>query len=210
MSGRKYSPKHGKKQSVSKLLVMAVSLMLIICTVVGGTVAWLITKTDSVVNTFTYGDINIALEETDTNKDGDGDPNTNDYPMIPGNSITKDPKVTSKANSENAWLFVKLEKSENFDEFMTYEIAAGWTALEGVDGVYYREMDKASTDAELYVIKDNAVYVKESVTKEMLNALDANGLSNYPTLTVTAYAVQRDSNITTAVQAWALASAANS
>jgi len=35
-----------------------------------------------------------------------------------------------------------------------------------------------------------------SVTKEMLNQLDANGTSNYPQLTLTAYAIQRDASIT--------------
>lgn len=186
-----------------KFVIVSLALSLVLCCVIGSTVAWLITDTDPVINTFTYGDINIDLEETDTNKDGDNDPNTNRYPMIPGNAITKDPLVTFKANSENAWLFVKLEKSANFDSFMTYEIADGWTALDGVDGVYYRAVDKADTDAQFYVIKDNTVNVKGEVTKEMLNALDANGASNYPTLTVTAYAVQRDANITTAADAWA-------
>ena len=178
-----------------------------LCAVIGGTVAWLIADTDPVINTFTYGDINIALEETDTNKDGDNNPNTNNYPMLPGNPIKKDPKVTFLANSENAWLFVKLEKTANFDDFMTYEIADGWTALNGVDGVFYREAVKSDTDAVFNVLKEdadkNTVFVKEEVTKEMLNALDANNASNYPTLTITAYAVQRDSNITTAADAWA-------
>lgn len=209
----KHSLKHRKKFKGTKLFLMSMALTLVLCTIIGGTVAWLITDTDPVVNTFTYGDINIDLDETDTNKDGDDDPNTNDYPMVPGNPITKDPKVTFKANSENAWLFVKLEKSANFDEFMEYDVilddpattdvVEGWTALDGVEGVYWMAVNKADTDAEFYVIKDNTVNVKGEVTKEMLNALDANGASNYPTLTVTAYAVQRDSNITTAADAWA-------
>ena len=192
-----------KRFKGTKLFVMSLAFPLVLCGIIGGTVAWLIADTDPVVNTFTYGDINIDLKETDTNKDGDGDPNTNNYPMIPGNPIVKDPLVTFKANSENAWLFVKLEKSANFDDFMTYEIAEGWIALDGVDGVYYREVEKADTDAEYYVIKDNTVNVKGEVTKQMLNELDANGATDYPTLTVTAYAVQRDANITTAADAWA-------
>lgn len=186
-----------------KLAVMLASLALVLCTVIGGTLAWLVTETDPVVNTFTYGDINITLHETDTNKDGDNDPNTNTYPMVPGHTITKDPKVTFKANSEDAWLFVNLEKTANFDDFMTYEMADGWTKLDNVDGVYYREVSKAAQDAEFTVIKDDTVTVKGEVTKEMLNALDANGASNYPKLIVTAYAVQRDSNIATATDAWA-------
>ena len=192
-----------KRFKGTKLFVMSMAFTLVLCGIIGGTVAWLIADTDPVINTFTYGDINIDLKETDTDKDGDGNPNTNNYPMIPGNPITKDPVVTFKANSENAWLFVKLEKSANFDDFMTYEIAEGWIALDGVNGVYYREVTKADADVDYTVIKDNTVNVKGEVTKEMLNALDANGASDYPTLTVTAYAVQRDRNITTAADAWA-------
>ena len=86
---------------------------------------------------------------------------------------------------------------------MTYEIADGWKKLDNVDGVYYREVSKAAQDAEFTVIKDDTVTVKGEVTKEMLNALDANGASNYPKLTVTAYAVQRDNNVATATDAWA-------
>lgn len=213
----KHDAQHEKKFKGTKLFLMSMALFLVLCSIIGGTVAWLITDTDPVVNTFTYGDINIDLEETDTNKDGDDDPNTNDYPMIPGNPITKDPKVTFKAGSENAWLFVKLEESANFDEFMEYtvilddpdtvDVVEGWTALDGADGVYYMAVNKADKDAEFYVIKDNTVNVKGEVTKEMLNALDMGGASNYPTLTVTAYAVQRDSNITTAATAWELVEA---
>lgn len=190
----------------TKTLMMILAVTLIICGIVSGTVAWLIAKTDPVVNTFTYGDINITLEETDTD-DGDDSSNTNTYTMIPGNTITKDPKVTVLEDSEDSWLFVKLDKSTDpdFDTFMEYEMADGWTALEGVDGVYYREVTKSDSDAEYTVIKDNAVTVKGDVTKEMLNAL-----TDYPTLTVTAYAVQRDSDIEaidTAVEAWDLVTA---
>ena len=198
--------KHCKKSiklGGKKLAVMLASLALVLCTIIGGTLAWLVTETDPVVNTFTYGDINITLRETDTNKDGDNDPNTNTYPMVPGHTITKDPKVTFMANSEDAWLFVQLEKANDFDKFMTYEMADGWTKLDNVDGVYYREVSKAAQDAEFTVIKGDTVTVKGEVTKGMLNALDANGASNYPKLTVTAYAVQRDSNIATAADAWA-------
>lgn len=198
--------KYGKRNVMFRgknLVLLLLSLALILCAVIGGTLAWLVTETDPVVNTFTYGDINITLHETDTNKDGDNDPNTNIYPMIPGHTITKDPKVTFKADSENAWLFVKLEKTANFDDFMTYEIADGWTKLDNVEGVYYKEVSKSTQDAEFAVIKNNTVTVKGEVTKEMLNALDTNGLSNYPKLTITAYAVQRDSNIATVTDAWA-------
>ena len=171
-----------------KLTVSLAVLALVACMAAGATLAWLTAKTSSVTNTFTYGDINITLDETTTS-----------YKMVPGNTIAKDPKVTVKANSEACWLFVKVEKSDNFDKFMTYGIADGWTALDGEDGVYYREVTSSTTDTEYYVLSGNLVTVKDSVTKE-----DFAGLKGtMPTLTFTAYACQKD-NVTTATQAWNL------
>ena len=172
-----------------KLTVSLAVLALVACMAAGATLAWLTAKTSSVTNTFTYGDINIELKETTGES----------YKMVPGNKITKDPKVTVKANSEACWLFVKVEKSDNFDKFMTYGIADGWTALAGEDGVYYREVTSYTTDTEYYVLSGNSVTVKDSVTKE-----DFAGLKGtMPTLTFTAYACQKD-NVTTATQAWNL------
>lgn len=185
-----------KKISV-KVLVIALVVIMLATGIIGGTLAWLVDQTDSVVNTFTYGDINIDLEETPT-PDDDDNPDTNEYEMIPGEDVVKDPKVTVKEDSKANWLFVKLEKSENFDDFMEYEMAAGWIPLkdaqgEVIEGVYYREVPEVVDEDIVYeVIKDNKVHIKESVTKEMLNALNPEGQeANFPTLTVTAYAVQR-------------------
>lgn len=187
-----------------KSIVLAAALVIAITGAVGGTLAWLIDDTDPITNTFTYGDINIELDETDA--DGDEDPDNNTYEMYPGVTIEKDPRVTVLADSKDSWLFVKLEESENFDEFLVYAIADGWTALDGEEGVYYRTTTESDQDQVFEVLEGNQVKVKESVTKDMLNALNANGENNYPTLTITAYAVQLDS-IATAGEAWALVEA---
>ena len=173
-----------------KLTVSLAVLALVACMTAGATLAWLTAKTSSVTNTFTYGDINIELKETTGES----------YKMVPGNTIAKDPKVTVKANSEACWLFVKVEKSTNFDEFMTYGIADGWTKLDGVDGVYYREVASPTDDTVFDVLKDNSVTVKTTVTKEQFNSLTSTTM---PTLTFTAYACQKD-NVSTATQAWNL------
>ena len=169
-----------------KAFLSMAAVILVLCCAVGGTLAWLTDKTDSVTNTFTVGDINITLAET-----------TSDYKMVPGNTIAKDPKVTVKAGSEACWLFVKVVKSSNFGAFMTYEMADGWTALTGSDGVFYREVAAAATEAEFAVLKNDQVKVLDSVTKEMLTGQGFTA----PTLTFTAYAVQKD-NIGTAAEAW--------
>lgn len=204
MARGKYAAKHAGRFHL-KPVALILALVLLVGGVIGGTIAWLIATPDPVVNTFTYGDINIDLDETDTQLDGDSNPNTNEYEMMPGQSITKDPEITVKSGSEEMWLFVKLEKSSNFDTFMEYTVADGWTALSGVDGVYYQHItaeDVATADKEIAVIKDDTVTVKESVTKEQLNALDSGSSTDYPTLTVTAYAVQYAGNAT-AADAWA-------
>ena len=168
------------------------SAALIVCATVAGTLAWLTDTTAPVVNTFTVGDINITLTESENL----------DLKMVPGQPIEKDPKVTVKAGSEACWLFVKVEKSVNFGDFMTFEMADGWTELTEGSGVYYRNVgDKSAdgaTDEPFPVISGNKVTVKNTVTKADLNGLTE---ATYPTLTFTAYAVQKD-GIADAATAW--------
>lgn len=167
-----------------------VALVLVLCCAVGGTLAWLTDKTDPVTNTFTVGDIDIDLTESDHL----------DLKMIPGRTITKDPKVTVKAGSEACWLFVKVQKSANFADFLTYEMADGWTALDGVDGVFWREVGAVTADTSFAVLKGNKVTVQNTVTKAMLQGVKEG--TKRPTLAFTAYAVQKE-GIATAADAWA-------
>ena len=173
-----------RRRSVSsRAFIALLALVLVIGCVAGGTVAWLVATTDTVTNTFTYGNINIALAETT---------GTN-YKVIPGTVVEKDPKVTVKAGSEACYLFVKVEKVGMFTG-MSYEIADGWTALEGENGVYYRQVGSVTADTSFEVIKGNKITVSSDLTKE--NIPTAN-----PTLKITAYAVQKE-NIPDAATAW--------
>lgn len=206
--------KYAKRRGVaSKTFALVVVMMLVIGCTIGGTIAWLTAKTDPVVNTFTVGDINITLAET-YNKDTNGDQILDAWEgkMVPGNTLPKDPKVTVKAGSEACWLFVKVEKSSNLDDFITYTVDSGWTAGEGTGegkngvpvGVYYREVGSLTAedavDQVFSVLKDDQVTVKDTVTKTMMNELQQENATQ-PTLTFTAYAVQKD-NIDTAAIAW--------
>lgn len=172
-----------------KLIIGIIAAVLLLSCTVGATLAWLIDETDTVINTFTYGDINITLDESEDL----------DLKMIPGKTITKDPVVTVKGGSEACWLFVKIEESSNFDSFMTYATAEGWTALDEVDGVYYREVTSSADDQEFPVIAGDQVTVSVDVTKEALTALTTE---TAPKLSFTAYAVQAE-GFDTAADAWA-------
>ena len=207
MSDYKRNPRSARRarKSLSRKAIVVLSLMMVLAlAAVGGTLAWLTDSTQEVKNTFTTSDIDITLEETGTTDNTDGS-QSNSYKMVPGYTIAKDPKVTVKGGSEKCYLFVKLEKSDNFDSFMSYEMATGWTALTGVTGVYYRVVEASSDDQAYYVLKDSAVQVKSTVTKSEMNALTT---ATYPTLKVTAYATQYMKNNTeyfTPAEAWAAA-----
>lgn len=193
MSNGKYSRK--RKGVATKTMILVLAVMLIVGCTIGGTLAWLTATTGEVKNTFTTSDISITLTETKggTNKE---------FKMVPGCTIEKDPKITVLAGSEKCYLFVKLEKSTNFDTFMTYTTASGWTELTGVANVYYRVVDASAANQAFDVLSGNTVSVKDSVTKADMNGLNQ---TTYPTLTVTAYASQYFKNNTepfTATEAW--------
>ena len=187
---------HANRRSVSsKAFAAVLALVLVLGCALGGTVAWLVAESEPVVNTFTYGDININLEETTGSS----------YKILPGVDIEKDPKVTVKANSEACWLFVKVEEVGTFVAGkVTYSAADGWTALDGQTGVYYREVSaaEAKNGASYYVLAgdrdhpNGVVIVSDTLTKE-----DIKGITIKPTLTFTAYAVQKD-GIADAATAW--------
>lgn len=175
-----------------KTLALLAALVLVVGCVIGGTLAWLTAESDEMVNTFTNSDINITLTET----------TGENYKMVPGCTIQKDPKVTVTKGSEECYLFVKLEKSGNFDDFLTYKMADDWTKLTDVGDVYYRDVRENGIDTPYSVLKDDQVSVKDDVTKEMMNGLTKE---SYPKLTVTAYASQLYKNGDeefTAIEAW--------
>ena len=172
-----------RRRGVStRAFVALLALVLVIGCVAGGTIAWLVAKTDPVVNTFTYGDINIGLTETTG-------PN---YKIIPGKDIPKDPKVTVTAGSEDCWLFVKVVEEywptatlEDGTRKVSYAIADGWTKVDGQTNVYYREVKATDTAREFPVLSGNIVTVSDQLTKGDIQATQ-------PKLTFTAYAVQKD------------------
>ncbi len=184
-----------------KIAALIAAIVLVIGCTAGGTVAWLVSKPDPIVNVFTVGNINAELTETKTA-----------FKIVPGVDIDKDPVATVEANSENCYLFVQLTE-ENWPTFteateagsstrkVKYEIADGWTKLK--DGVYYRVVAKQDTDQSFHVLKDDLVTVSSTLTKENADAIQKAGA---PELTVAVYAVQKE-GMGSAAEAWAAANA---
>lgn len=180
-----------------KTILWSIASFAVLYTITNGTYAWLTDKTSMLDSSFTYGNIKISINETKRDEVS--------YTMLPGKKIQKDPIVIVDKKSEDCWLYIQIVKSDNFDDFMTYDLVDGWILLDDNAGIYYRTVSKSYAKQEFMIIKDNIIKVKSDLTKEKLDSLQES--KNYPTLSVSAYAVQRDDNIdalNTPEKAWLL------
>ncbi len=126
-----------KNSKLGRILLLLACAVLLVCLSVGATLAYL-TSTDTNVNTFTVGNVEITLDEAKvTDEDGRvADHATrvkeNKYHMQPGLVYQKDPTVTVKANSENCYVRM-LVTVDNYDNMKVafpqddprYNVAAG-------------------------------------------------------------------------------------
>ena len=190
------------------IAILSVFVMLALTMVVGcavdGTVAWLVSQSESSVSTFTLGDINIKLT---------GESESQSLKIIPGVEIRRSLKVTVEPNSEACWLFVKVEGT-NWSHFpdangtakvsYSVDVQNGWIALSGHPGVYYREVPAENAKWGVGYDVTGVVAVSKELTKTEVNSI-ASGPQ--PQLSFTAYAVQRD-GINDVTKAWEAANPA--
>lgn len=186
-------------KSKKKVFLTVLCAAALVVASVLGTMAFL-TSTDTVTNTFTVGNVAITLDEAQVNDMGVADTTAarakaNTYKLIPGHEYTKDPTIHVTANSEDSWIFVKVENGLSAieaDTTIADQIKAnGWTALEGATGVYYKNYTSSTAATDLAVfgafkIKDNA---------------DVSTYSNAK-IDVYGYAIQKD-GFDTVAAAWA-------
>lgn len=186
------------------IAILSVFVMLALTMVVGcavdGTVAWLVSKSETSVSTFTLGNINIALVE-----ESGGQP----LKIIPGAEITRPLRVKVLEGSEACWLFVKVEGT-NWPANVSYSVAEepnGWKPLSASDypGVYYREVPAENARWGVSYLVDGVVTVSKDLTKADIKSIASAGTQ--PQLSFTAYAVQRY-GIDDVTEAWEAANPA--
>lgn len=188
-------------KTARKALMLILCAALLVSATVMGTLAYLTSTTEVVTNTFTVGNVAITLDEAKVTEYGveveDADRVTaNAYKLIPGHNYVKDPTIHVAEDSEDCWLFVKVENGLTEIEADTtiadQMVANGWTAVAGAQNVYaYENTVEAETDVTVFdefTLTDDA---------EVENYLDAS-------ITIVAYAVQAD-GFDTADAAWAAA-----
>lgn len=187
---------------MKKTLTVIIALVLVVVMSVAGTVAYL-TSQDTVTNTFTVGKVEITLDEAKVDAYGEALTGeqaervaANTYKLIPGHTYTKDPIIHVGADSENCWLFVKVENGLSGIEDSTATIAAqltanGWTLVAGTNIYAYKDIVSASSNVPVFGS------FKLAGDADVANYANAR-------IVVTAYAVQADS-FTTAADAWTAA-----
>lgn len=182
-------------KKTSKALLLSLCAVVLVTASVLGTMAYL-TANDQVVNTFTVGNVAITLDETDVDNSTSGESDrdkANTYKLLPGHEYVKDPIVHVGADSEDCYLFVKVENEiaaieDASKSVKSQMIVAGWTVVDDDNGIYVY-----GTMAAPSVVKGDAdvpVFEKFTVSGTVDNATLA-GYAN-KTITVTAYAIQAD------------------
>ena len=128
-----------KKKNV---LLMALSMVLVAVISIGGTLAFMTASDEKVTNTFKFAnDIAVTLHEDEPDATGDETitPNGKGFAyenVVPGQELNKAPEFTVTTEVD-AYVFARVTPGEN----MTIgAITTGWTALEGVDNVWYKEV----------------------------------------------------------------------
>ena len=196
--------KMNSKSKMKRVLLTVCGLLAVAAISVGATIAYL---TDSAVanNTFTVGHVNITLDEQDTDDSSGGKrDHKNEYHLIPGETYVKDPTIHVTEDSEDCWLFAKVENGiakieaqteqteDGYKNIADQITANGWTLLEGVDNVYYKSHAKAD---------DPDVAIFESF--KISGNVKGKDLSDYKNenITITGYAVQK-AGFDTATAAW--------
>lgn len=182
-------------KKTSKALLLSLCAVVLVTASVLGTMAYL-TDNDQVVNTFTVGNVAITLDETDVDNSTSGESDrdkANTYKLLPGHEYVKDPIVHVGADSEDCYLFVKVENEiaaiEDASKSVESQMnVAGWTVVDADNGIYVYGIT-----AEPSVVNGGAdVLVFENFT--VSGAVDNATLAGYAnkTITVTAYAIQAD------------------
>lgn len=185
-----------------KKIIIAAAVLLAVF-LIGGVIAYF-TDTDSATNTFTVGKVEIEVVETnwnalpDTDEDGIPDEAEN---MMPGESVTKDPKIHNKSTTNEAYVFAKIESPcttgttalELFDYTNTPGVNSGWELMTNgtcTNGKITR-IYSYSTSGTMTALAANGN------TPTLFNSLTLNtnvtgDLPSETNVVITGYAIQKD------------------
>lgn len=143
-------------KKTSKALILVLCAVVLISVTVLGTMAYL-TDNAKVENTFTVGKVAITMVESKVDKYGvkltgadAGTTTANQYKLLPGKTYVKDPTITVASDSENCWLFVKIENGLGANGTINGLAVNGWTQITGTDYWKYKETVAANATVKVF------------------------------------------------------------
>lgn len=184
-----------------KVFLLVLSAVLLVVASVLGTMAYLTDKDNVVNNTFTVGKVDITLDEAVVDVYGiKANPevrtSSNAYRLIPGHTYTKDPTITVSGDSEECYIFVKIENGLGDDGTIIYDqnkkinwsSQTDWFELTGYGGVWVYNKDAQA---------NSKVTVSAGTVIKVFDAFKFGDKANPETykdsaIRVTAYAIQAD------------------
>ena len=134
-----------RKKTMVTIIAAAMAAAMVIG---GGSFAYLQSQSNTVTNNFKTNTVFVELDEPVYIE------NNGEYNIIPGTSEKKDP-FAKIDNAVDAYLFVTI--TDNTQNLVNFAVDDGWTALEGEDGVYYREVAADAEVKQFPILKDNKV-----------------------------------------------------
>ena len=195
-----------------KAMLLVLCAVLLVAGSVMGTLAYLKATTGPVTNTFTVGKVNITLDETDVDAAGSPIPSAspvkeNEYKLYPGSEYVKDPKIHVAADSEDCWVFIKLENGLKGIESATRaesDGVAGYNCIE--DQILNNDWKLIDATNNIYAFKyvqSKGATVATFTNFEIDSAVTNEKLAQYKDakVKVTAYAIQA-ANFDTPEAAW--------
>lgn len=110
-----------------KILALSMVACLAATALVGGTLAYFTDTTETKVNEFTVGNVNIDL--TEPSWEGEGT-------LMPGKSYEKDPTITVAEKSEDCYAFLKLDMNKYVSLVNLMGVDAYKNNVGGLQGTY--------------------------------------------------------------------------
>lgn len=145
-AGKYLQSEHKQLRRPKRLATLLVSLLLVLGVAVGGTVAFLSTRTDSKVNTFTPSEVTCKVTETFENnvKSRVAVQNTGDTTAFIRAAINvtwmKDAEAGTEYDAANQTVSAKIPV-EDTDYSITFAKNTNW--IKGADGYYYYKLPVA-------------------------------------------------------------------
>jgi len=212
--------KNGKycssKKAMKPLAVLLAMILLVGCAV-GGTLAWLTAQTTEVKNTFTSAKLfdnptdDFTLWEhqaEDPDEDGkytlnNTEVQANNYKILPGVNIPKDPTVDIVNLQENAYLYIKVNNALATGLSCTID-PAHWTALDATEypNVYVYSGDKAANNVIAASGTDKKTFTVNILDEKQVVVENTYNGTGECTLSFNAYMVQATGNGANAAEAW--------